>query len=117
MSSDASTLVRRYFGAYQTKDRHIVEEMLPEDFTFTSPYDDHIDRASYFERCWPNSELVREIRIEKLFEKDGEVLIRYELETHRRETFRNVEFLRTDGRLIREVEVYFGSLPKVDPTK
>lgn len=55
--------------------------MPPEDLTFTSPYDDHIDRASYFERCWPNSELVREIRIEKLFEKDGEVLLRYELET------------------------------------
>lgn len=91
--------------------------MPPEDFTFTSPYDDHIDRASYFERCWPNSELVRELRIKKLFEKDGEVLIRYELETHGREKFRNVEFLRTDGSLIREVEVYFGSLPKVDPKK
>ena len=25
---------------------------LTDDFRFTSPYDDEIDKATYFERCW-----------------------------------------------------------------
>ena len=43
-------LVRRLFGAYQSKDRKVMEELLSDEFTFTSPYDDHIDRTAYFER-------------------------------------------------------------------
>lgn len=58
-------LVRRLFGAYQSKDRQVVEELLSDDFTFTSPYDDHIDRTAYFERCWPNSDRIRTHRLER----------------------------------------------------
>jgi ketosteroid isomerase-like protein len=51
-----SALVRKYFAAYAAKDRKTVENLLSEDFTFTSPYDDHINKTTYFERCWPNSD-------------------------------------------------------------
>jgi ketosteroid isomerase-like protein len=43
-------LIRIYFKAYETKDRSALESSLSADFTFTSPYDDHIDRATYLER-------------------------------------------------------------------
>ena len=39
-------IVRRYFGAYRMKDRKIVEDLLTDDFSFTSPYDDAIDSYS-----------------------------------------------------------------------
>jgi ketosteroid isomerase-like protein len=42
-----SNLVRRYYRAYETKDGNALEELLSDDFTFTSPLDDHLDRASY----------------------------------------------------------------------
>nr|WP_235912083.1 nuclear transport factor 2 family protein [Mesorhizobium xinjiangense] len=34
---DRRKAVRSLFEAYRTKDRRIVEELLAEDFTFTSP--------------------------------------------------------------------------------
>jgi hypothetical protein len=49
-------LVRKYYGAYQARNRKTLEDGLADDFTFTSPYDDKIDKATYFERCWPNSQ-------------------------------------------------------------
>ena len=39
-----SELMRAYFKAYKTKDRAALESTISSDFTFTSPYDDHIDR-------------------------------------------------------------------------
>src|SRR5688572_18322604 len=45
-------LVRRCFAAYRAKDRAAIEQLIAKDFRFTSPYDDHIDRAAYFARCW-----------------------------------------------------------------
>ena len=62
-----SDLIRRCYGAYESKDRKAIENLLSDDFTFSSPLDDHIDRAKYFERCWPNSSNIHTFRIEKLF--------------------------------------------------
>jgi ketosteroid isomerase-like protein len=49
----ASDLIRKYFSAYENKDRAAVEALLTNDFVFTSPYDYRIDRETYFKRCWP----------------------------------------------------------------
>ena len=48
----ASDLIRKYFSAYENKDRKVVESRLTNDFVFTSPYDHRIDRKTYFKRCW-----------------------------------------------------------------
>lgn len=50
-------IIRSMFAAYRSKDRATVEALLTDDFTFTSPYDDAIGKAVYFERCWPNSQI------------------------------------------------------------
>jgi Domain of unknown function (DUF4440) len=52
----AADLIRKYFSAYENKDRKAVESLLSNDFVFTSPYDYRIDRETYFKRCWPYSE-------------------------------------------------------------
>ncbi|HEV7691102.1 MAG TPA: hypothetical protein VGO52_09780 [Hyphomonadaceae bacterium] len=44
------------YGAYETDDRETLERLIASDFSFTSPYDDGIDREAYFQRCWPNHE-------------------------------------------------------------
>jgi ketosteroid isomerase-like protein len=54
--ADRRELARRSYEAYETGDRGVLEELLTDDFTFFSPADVGIDRATYFERCWPIAE-------------------------------------------------------------
>jgi ketosteroid isomerase-like protein len=51
--AEKTDLVRRSFAAYMSAARADIEAILHPDFTFTSPYDDHIERHVYFARCWP----------------------------------------------------------------
>jgi len=101
-------LVRAYYRAYETKDRDSIASLLSEDFRFSSPLDDHIDRASYFAKCWPNSQRIRAFRIERLFERGDEAFVRYTLEPENGAGFRNTEFFTIAAGKITEVEVYFG---------
>ena len=107
-ATSTSEIVRRYFSAFQSRDRQAIEELLAEDFSFTSPLDDRISRAKYFERCWPYSELDRIFRIVNLFENGNEAFVRYECELVNHGGFRNTEYFRVDAGRIREICVYFG---------
>jgi len=102
-------LIRIYFKAYETKDRSALESTLSDDFTFTSPHDDHIDRATYLERCWPNSKHTKAIHIRKLFDRGNEAFVLYDLEADNGQPFRNTEFFTGSGGKIKTIEVYFGS--------
>lgn len=102
-------LIRGYFDAFKRKDREFMEKALAEDFTFTSPYDDAIDRAAYFERCWPNSDLIAQHEIEKIFEGDEEAFALYRAVTVDGKEFRNTEFFRFRGGLLASVQVFFGA--------
>jgi ketosteroid isomerase-like protein len=105
-------IIRSYYAAYQSKDRAAIEAVVDVDFSFTSPYDDHIDRSRYFERCWPNCEQHKAVRIEKIFEDGDEAFVLYHLELESGAAFRNTEFLRLRNGKISEVEVYFGNASK-----
>jgi ketosteroid isomerase-like protein len=107
-NADVSALIRHCYSAYERKDRQAIEALLADDFTFTSPLDDHIDRAAYFERCWPNSRTIRAFTIEQLFVQGTEAFARYRVELDDGKEFRNVEFFRVEGSKIAEVDVYFG---------
>ena len=108
-TATASSVVREFFSAFQAEDRAAAEHLLAEDFRFTSPRDDRIDRAAYFERCWPNSGKLRAFKIERVCEKQGEVFVRYSAKRIADGVrFRNVELISVAHGRIREVEVYFG---------
>lgn len=108
MDSPIATLVRRYFSAYETKDRQVLEDLLDLRFTFSSPLDDRIGRAAYFARCWPNSRTLRRFTVEKMFAQGDEAFIRYEAESTTGKKFRNTEWFRCEGGKLVEVQVYFG---------
>ena len=55
MSDDAIELVKRSYAAFAAGDRAAMEAILAPDFHFTSPYDNRIDQATYWERCWPGA--------------------------------------------------------------
>jgi ketosteroid isomerase-like protein len=102
-------LIGAYLAAYENKDRAALENLLAEDFTFSSPVDDRIDRSRYFKRCWPFSRQVKEFRLEKILADDEEAFVRYEAITKRGVAFRNIETFTIEEGKIRHIEVYFGN--------
>ena len=102
-------LVRRCFAAFLAGDRAALEDLFSDDFTFTSPRDDHIDKAEYFARCFPNRDQLRAHHIEQLFAQGGEALVRYLAELPDGTRFRNTEYFRIEGDKIKQVDVYFGA--------
>jgi ketosteroid isomerase-like protein len=105
---DRLQIVRQTFGAYESGDRTVLERILSDDFTFYSPADVGIDRARYFERCWPNAGQLRAFQFVRLVELGDEVLVTYESTRTDGSRFRNTEILTFDGDRLRRVEVYFG---------
>lgn len=101
-------VIRMCFAAYKSKDRKTVEDLLSDDFHFTSPYDDEIDRATYFERCWPNSERFRDVVVERIVEQGDGAYTTYKVVTNDGREFRNTEFMTFDDGRINHVNVYFG---------
>lgn len=106
-----SNLIKIYFSAYETKDRKAIEELLSEDFTFESPNDPQIDRATYFTKCWPFNKKVKAYKLQGPFENGNEGLVGYECETITGSKFKNAEYFRIKGNKITEVKVYYGALP------
>nr|WP_307233377.1 nuclear transport factor 2 family protein [Pararhizobium capsulatum] len=94
-----------------TMDRSRMEALLAPDFTFTSPYDDHIDRATYFERCWPAAGSFESLDIRHLAMLGDRCFVLYDGKSHRGKLFRNTELFTIANRRIRSVEVFFGLPP------
>jgi ketosteroid isomerase-like protein len=79
-----------------------------EDFTFYSPPDPGIDRAAYFERCWPNAGHLERFDFVRLIEAGDEVIATCEATRTDGQRFRNTEIHTFNGNRISRVEVYFG---------
>jgi ketosteroid isomerase-like protein len=105
---DRVDAARDCYDAYASGDRGVVERLLAEDFTFSAPPDVGIDRATYFERCWPNAGTIAGYEYERLFERGDEVFVTYIATRTDGTRFRNTEILGFDGDRISRVEVYFG---------
>lgn len=103
-------VARGMFDAYVHQDRETAESLIGEDLVFTSPQDDHIDRAAFFERCFPTADRLVRQDLLHVAPTGGDgvfLLYEYELEDDGG-TFRNAELLTVaDGR-IAEIQVFFG---------
>src|ERR1700732_2987254 len=110
-STDRAATIRAIFAAYLANDRKAVEESLADDFTFTSPYDDQNDKATYFERCWKNSDWIERHELEKIFVEGDEAFVTYKCMARGGKSFRNTEFFAFAGNKIRRIDVYFGAPP------
>jgi ketosteroid isomerase-like protein len=106
--ADRLQLVRDCYRAYETGDRELVDGLLADDYTFFAPPDPGIDRARYFERCWPNAAAIAAFAYVRLAEVGDEVLVTYEATRTDGSRFRNTEIFGFTGDLISRTEVYFG---------
>ena len=105
------------YQAYVNKDRSLIERLIADDFHFTSPLDNRIDRKVYFERCWPNSATTADIRFVYLAQQDERVFVTCEGRNTNGNAFRNTEILTVQHGKLVDVEVYFGwTLPHAAAT-
>ena len=91
MSTSPLAIARACLQAYVDKDRSAIEALLDDDFHFTSPLDNALDRATYFEICWPNSTVMASFENLYEFEQGDRACIVYEADTTTGERLRNAE--------------------------
>jgi ketosteroid isomerase-like protein len=109
MNGSRSDTVRVIFAAYLAGDRQTVEDCLADDFRFTSPYDDEIDKATYFARCWRDSGWIERHQLEKIIVDGDEVFVTYQCVAKGGRRFRNTEFFSFRGDKVKRIDVYFGA--------
>lgn len=100
-------IVKKALQAYVDKDRDAIEAVIADDYRFTSPLDNSIDRETYFTRCWPNSERMENMTYIDGAESDDTAWVIYEA-TSSSKRFRNAEMHKTRGGKLVATEVYFG---------
>lgn len=109
MSEDRISLAKACYRAYETGDRGLIEKLIAPKFTFHSPADEAgLDRAGYFERCWPNAGNLAKFEFVRLIEAGDEVVVTYEATRTDGSRFRNTEVLSFVGDQQVRAEVYFG---------
>jgi hypothetical protein len=96
------------YHAFSSRDRAAIEGYLSHDFSFSSPLDVGLDRAGYFERCWPGAGLGQEFDFVRLVESGDDVIVTYEVSHPDGHKGRNTEVLTFRGDLVCGTEVYFG---------
>lgn len=106
---DREGIVRGIFAAYLSNDRKAVESALADDFRFTSPYDDRIDKATYFERCWRDADWIERHELEKIRVQGDEAFVTYNCVARGGKSFRNTEVFVFAGNKVRSIDVYFGA--------
>ncbi len=107
MTNDHSAIARAIYDAYVRKDRAAIEALIADDFRFTSPLDNGLNRESYFAICWPNSQNTEGFEFVHMVENGEQVFVTYEGKS-KQARFRNTEILTVRNGQIAEVEVYFG---------
>lgn len=100
--------VRELYLAFAAGDRDAVERLLSDDFTFSSPVDPRLDRAGYFERCWPGAGQGQRFEFVRLVAAGDEAIVTYEMTHPDGRRGRNTEVLTFRGEQICRAEVYFG---------
>jgi ketosteroid isomerase-like protein len=103
-------VLRDYYTAYEKKDWHMLELILADGFTFTSPAgDDHINLALYKQRCWPNANHTRRFDLEKVMIDGEDAFVTYNGWTTDGKLFRNTEHFKFKDGKIKENECFFGT--------
>jgi ketosteroid isomerase-like protein len=101
--------VRKYYAAWETKDWHPVDIQLADDFTFSSPLDDHINKSAFKSGCWDTQiAFISRFDLKQVIGTDHEAFVMYVCHTTNGKTFQNVEYLQFREGKVKAIECYFG---------
>jgi hypothetical protein len=106
--SDRIQTARACYEAYATGDRALIERTFSSGFRFSSPDDPLLDRAGFFERCWPGAGRIAHFDIVRIAAHGDDVIVTYEATRADGTRFRNTEVLGFSGDQVVRCEVYYG---------
>jgi ketosteroid isomerase-like protein len=104
-------VIRKWYKLWERKDKNWSPfgALLADDFTFTSPVDDHISKATFKTNCWETQiNFLKRFDLELVSVKGNEALVKYLCHTMNGRSFRNVEYHRLRNQRIAAIECYFG---------
>lgn len=109
LRSKSQEVVRNYYAAWDTKDWHRIDILLADDFTFSSPLDDHLSKSAFKAGCWDTQvAYIDRFDLKQVVGTDNEAFVMYVCHTTNGKTFRNVEYFQLRGAQVQAVECYFG---------
>ena len=111
VSPKTEATVRKWYKEWETtKDWHPFDILLADDFTFTSPLDDHISKSAFKAKCWDTQiAFVERLDLKHVIGRGNEAFVMYVGHTTNGKTFRNVEYLRVRDGQVDAIECYFGA--------
>ena len=105
-------LIRKWYTAWKDKDFATFNNMLADNFTFSSAAgDDHISKSTFKTQCWDTQiNFIKDFDLERVTTGPNDAFVKYLCYTKNGKSFRNEEYLRIDeyGKLI-SIECYFGA--------
>lgn len=104
-------IIREYYSGWEKSDWDEISKHLADDFTFTSPFDDHLSVAEYKARCWHGADSIHKYEFLTIMENGDQAFARWNCEIGTK-VAKNTEYFLFDGDKIKAIEVYFGQ-----PTK
>lgn len=111
-ASKNERVLRTWYGLWATTktDWAPFDAILADDFTFTSPVDDHISKAAFKKRCWEsNINLTKGFDLELVMAEGDQVIVQYVGHTTGGNIFPNVEVHRLRAGRIVSTRCYFGA--------
>ena len=109
-NSTNEEIIRKWYGAWEKKDLDAFNNLLADDFTFTSAAgDDHISKSTFKTQCWDTQvEFIERSELERIATGADDAFVKYLCHTKNGKSFRNVEYLRIRNGKLESIECYFG---------
>ena len=104
-------IVRKWYAAWEQKDWGPVDNLLADNFTFSSAAgDDHISKSAFKEQCWKTQiNFIKHFDLERVSTGADDAFVKYLCHTTNGKSFRNVEYLRIKNGQLQSMECYFGA--------
>jgi len=90
----------------------MIKSDLSDGFTFRSPDDDQLDKDGYKKKCWPGACIIDRYDLLTIIESDDEAFVRYLADFHNGASFRVTEYRKFQDGQIKEIDGYWGVLPR-----
>jgi ketosteroid isomerase-like protein len=104
-------VVRNWYAAWDQKDWGPVDNLLADNFTFSSAAgDDHISKSAFKEQCWKTQiNFIKHFDLERVSTGADDAFVKYLCHTTNGKSYRNVEYLRIRNGKLQSIECYFGA--------
>jgi hypothetical protein len=97
------------FDAHLAQNAPAASALLTDDFRFASPQDDHIDKTTWLEKCFPTIEHFADFEMLEIVNGNPTtVFVRYRYRLADDSEFTNMESLVIRDNKVAEVSVHFG---------